>query len=189
MDERHGTTQPRSSGQGKSEDPAPLLGRQTKGMFQRVLHLPPFPARTDLGQSHHADFVILRVNTRGKKQPTNKKPNKNQRIPLQSCQLAVWHGAGQGPDQPGSQGLLAIRGQRSIWAFPRCRRAPGATEGRGPRAGSPRSLPARQLPAPAPRESAAGGAHAAAFLCQPACVSTNAELSCSSSQLIMAREE
>lgn len=159
-----------------------------------MLHIPQFPASVDLGQSCHTGFVILKVNAWGKinkQQPTYKKPNKKHRIPLQICRLAVRHGTGQGPDQPGSQGLLASRGQRSIWDFSLGRSAPGATEGRGPRAASSRSLPACQLPPPASRESAhaPGGAHAPALVCQPACVSANTELSCSSSQLIMSREE
>lgn len=125
-----------------------------------MLHLPQFPASVGLGQSCHTGFVILKVNARGKinkQQPTYKKPNKKHRIPLQSCRLAVRHGTGQGPDQPGSQGLLASRGQRSIWDFSLGRSAPGATEGRGrePPALAPCQPVSSHLPLPGQARPAA----------------------------------
>lgn len=132
-----------------------------------VLHLSPFPARLGLGQPHHADFVILRVNAWGKSLIKS-----TESLCKAACVTRCWAGL----DQPGNQGLLASRGQRSIWGFPLCR-----YRGKG--------LGSRQLPPPVSRESAPGGAHARAFVCQPACVSANTELSCSSSQLIMSREE
>lgn len=106
-----------------------------------VLHLPPFPARLGLGQPHHADFVMLKMNAWGESLIKS-----TESLCKAACVTRRW----AGPDQPGSQGPLASRGQRSIWGFPLCRSAPGATGERGSGAASSLSLPAVSFHLPLP---------------------------------------
>lgn len=149
-----------------------------------VLHLPLFPARAGLGKSRHADFVILRVNTRGKNKQPTKKPDRKHRIPLQSCQLPVSHGTGQGPGQPGSQRLLASRGQRSIWVFPLLPEPPREGAREPPALALCQPITSRF---PGKRSRRRSGSHS--FVSPPASALMPSSASGSSSRLIMSREE
>lgn len=124
-----------------------------------VLHLPPFPARAGLGKSRHADFVILRVNTRGKNKSLCKAASC-------LCNRAL----GRARTSQVVRGSWQAGGSEAYGSFP-CARS---HRGKG--------LESRQLSlfaspsAPASRESAPGGLRLP-FICQPACVSANAQLS------------
>lgn len=156
-----------SSGQWKSEDLVPLLGRLTL-FFQMVLHLPLFPARAGLGKSRHADFVILRVNTLGKNKSLCKAASC-------LCNRAL--------DQPGSQRLLASRGQWSIWVFPLLPEPPGEGAREPPALALSQPVSSRF---PGKRSRRRSGSHS--FVSPPASALMPSSASGSSSRLIMSRE-